>query len=160
VFQSEIATRLALDHMLSSTDFDVTFHPERKISIIHFAKDNTIEAVETADGVTVAEGGAFVFAAGNMVQLLETSQMRDSIPMMGICGVTQNIDPGLEFWKNKKMPQRPIKSVTAGHVGGITKCLITPDFLYEQHDDGSIKRGDDARPILKSMYTLTLQNLT
>jgi len=151
-FQSEIATRLALDHMLNSTDFDVTFHPETKISSIRFAKDNTIEALETADGVTVAEGGAFVFAAGNMVELLETSQMRDSIPMMGICGVTQNIDPGLEFWKDKKMPQRPIKSVTAGHVGGITKCVITPDFLYEQHYDGSIKRGDDAGPILKSMY--------
>jgi glycine/D-amino acid oxidase-like deaminating enzyme len=151
-FQSEIATRLALDYMVTSTDFAVTFHPETEISTIRFGDDGAIEALETADGATVATGGTFVFAAGNMVRLLETSQMRDPIPMMGICGVTQNIDPGLEFWQGKKTPKRPIKSVTAGHIGGITKCVITPDFVYEHHEDGSIKRGDDGRLIVHSMY--------
>ena len=151
-FQSEIATRLALDHMVKSAGFDVTFHPETETSNIRFASDGSIEALETADGAAVAEGGTFVFAAGNLVKLFETSQMRDFIPMMGICGVTQNIDPGLEFWKGKKTPQRPIKSVTAGDVGGITKCVITPDFLYEQHENGSIKRDDAGEPIVKSMY--------
>ena len=151
-FQSEIATRLALDCMVASADFAVTFHPGTEISAIRFGDDGAIEALETADGATVATGGTFVFAAGNMVKLLETSQMRDPIPMMGICGVTQNIDPGLEFWKGKRTPQRPIKSVTAGHVGGITKCVITPDFVYEKHEDGSIKRGDDGRLIVHSMY--------
>jgi len=151
-FQSEIATRLALDHLVKSAGFDVTFHPDTAISKIRFASDGSIEALETVDGAAVAEGGTFVFAAGNLVKLFETSQMRDPIPMMGICGVTQNIDPGLEFWKGKKTPRRPIKSVTAGGVGGITKCVITPDFLYEQHEDGSIKRGEAGEPIVKSMY--------
>ncbi|UCG11563.1 MAG: FAD-dependent oxidoreductase [Deltaproteobacteria bacterium] len=151
-FQSEIATRLALDYMVKSTGFNVTFHPETEISNIRFAADGCIEALETADGSAVAEGGTFVFGAGNIVKLFETSQMSDSIPMMGICGVTQNIDPGLEFWKGKKTPRRPIKSVTAGDLGGITKCVITPDFFYEQHEDGSIKRGDDGESIIKSMY--------
>lgn len=151
-FQSETATRLVLDYMVKSTAFDVTFHPKTEISNIHFAADGRIAALETADGSAVAEGGTFVFAAGNIANLFETSQMRDSIPMMGICGVTQNIDPSLEFWKGKKMPRRPIKSVTAGDLGGITKCVITPDFFYEQHEDGSIKRGDDGAPIVKSMY--------
>jgi hypothetical protein len=138
--------------MVTSTGFNVTFHPETEIAQIRFAADGCIEALETADGSAVAEGSTFVFAAGNMVKLFETSQMRDPIPMMGICGVTQNIDPGLEFWKGKKTPRRPIKSVTAGDVGGITKCVITPDFVYEQHEDGSIKRGDDGDPMVKSMY--------
>jgi glycine/D-amino acid oxidase-like deaminating enzyme len=151
-FQSEIATRLALDHMVKSAGFDVTFHPETEISNIRFAEDGSMEALEIADGSAVAEGGTFVFAAGNIVKLLETAQMREPIPMMGICGVTQNIDPGLEFWKGKETPQRPIKSVTAGDVGGITKCVITPDFIYEQLEDGSIKRGGDGEPIVKSMY--------
>jgi glycine/D-amino acid oxidase-like deaminating enzyme len=151
-FQSEIATRLALDHMVKSAGFDVTFHPETEISNIRFAEDGSMEALEIADGSAVAEGGTFVFAAGNIVKLLETAQMREPIPMMGICGVTQNIDPGLEFWKGKETPQRPIKSVTAGDVGGITKCVITPDFVYEQLEDGSIKRGGDGEPIVKSMY--------
>jgi glycine/D-amino acid oxidase-like deaminating enzyme len=151
-FQSEIATRLVLDYMVESAEFAVTFHPETEISAVRFAEDGGMEALETADGATVAAGGAFVFAAGNMVRLLETAQMRDCIPMMGICGVTQNIDPGLEFWKGKRTPQRPIKSVTAGHVGGITKCVITPDFVYEQHEDGSIKRGDDGGLVVHSMY--------
>jgi len=151
-FQAEIAARLVLEYMVKSTGFKVTFHPETEISNIRFAADGIIEALETADGFAVAEGGTFVFAAGNLVKLFETSQMRDSIPMMGICGVTQNIDPGLEFWQGKKTPRRPIKSVTAGDLGGITKCVITPDFFYEQHEDGSIKRGDDGEPIVKSMY--------
>jgi len=151
-FQSEIATRLALDHMLKSAGFDVRFHPQTEIANIRFAEDGSIEALETADGTAVAEGGTFVFAAGNMVKLLETSRMRDPIPMMGICGVTQNIDPGLDFWKGKKTPRRPIKSVTAGDVGGITKCVITPDFVYEQQADGSIKRGADSKPMVKSIY--------
>jgi len=151
-FQSEIATRLALDYMVESAGFDVTFHPETEITNIRFAEEGCIEALETADGSAVAEGGTFVFAAGNMAKLFETSQMRDSIPMMGICGVTQNIDPGLEFWKGKQTPRRPIKSVTAGELGGVTKCVITPDFFYELHEDGSIKRGDDGEPIVKSMY--------
>jgi len=151
-FQSEIATRLALDYMVKSADFAVTFHPETEISAIRFGDGGAIAALETADGDTVAAGGTFVFATGNMVRLLEASQMRDPIPMMGICGVTQNIDPGLEFWQGRTTPQRPIKSVTAGHVGGITKCVITPDFVYEQHEDGSIKRGDDGGLIVRSMY--------
>jgi len=50
------------------------------------------------------------------------------------------------------MPRRPIKSVTAGDIGGITKCVITPDFVYEQYADGSVKRSDDGEPIVKSMY--------
>ncbi len=151
-FQSEIAASLVLDYMVKSTGFNVTFHPETEISDIRFAADGRIETLETEDGSAVAEGGTFVFAAGNMLKLFETFQMRDSIPMMGICGVTQNIDPGLEFWKGKKTPRRPIKSVTAGDLGGVTKCVITPDFFYEQHEDGSIKRGDDGEPIVKSMY--------
>ena len=151
-FQSEIAARLVLDYMVRSTGFKVTFHPQTEISNICFAADGSIEALETADGSAVAESGTFVFAAGNMVKLFETSLLRNSIPIMGICGVTQNIDPGLEFWKGKKTPRRPMKSVTAGNLGGITKCVITPDFFYEQHEDGSIKRGDDGEPLVKSMY--------
>ena len=151
-FQSEIAARLVLDYMVKSTGFKVTFHPETEISNIRFAADGSIEALETADGSAVAESGTFVFAAGNMVKLFETSLLRNSIPIMGICGVTQNIDPGLEFWKGKKTPLRPMKSVTAGNLGGITKCVITPDFFYEQHEDGSIKRGDNGEPLVKSMY--------
>ena len=151
-FQAEIATRLVLDYMVKSRDFKVTFHPETEIFDIRFAADGSIEALLTADGSAVAEDGTFVFAAGNLVQLFERSQMRDSIPMMGICGVTQNIDPGLKFWQGKKAPRNPIKSVTAGDLGGITKCVITPDFFYEQHDDSSIKRGDDGEPLVKSMY--------
>jgi hypothetical protein len=151
-FQSEIATRLALDHMAKSADFAVTFHPETEIAALRFGDDGAIEALETADGATVAAGGTFVFATGNLVKLLETSQMRDPLPMMGICGVTQNVEPGLGFWQGRKPPQGPVKSVTAGHVGGITKCVITPDFAYEQHEDGSIKRGDDGEPIVRSMY--------
>jgi len=151
-FQSEIATRLALSHMVKSSDFNVTFHPKTKISNIRFAEDGSIEALETADGIAVVEADAFVFAAGNMVKLFETSQVRDSIPMMGICGVTQNIDPGVEFWKGKKTPLRPIKSVTAGEVGGITKCVLTPDNVYEHDEDGSIKRSDNGEPIVQSLY--------
>jgi hypothetical protein len=151
-FQSEIATRLTLDYMVKSADFDVTFHPKIEIANIRFGEDNSIQALETADGATVAEGGTYVFAAGNMVRLFETSKMLDSIPMMGICGVTQNVDPGLDFWEGTRKPRRPIKSVTAGHVGGITKCVITPDFVYEQHQDGRIKRGGDGEPIVKSLY--------
>ena len=151
-FQSEIATPLALDYMVKSTGFKVTFHPNTEISSIRFAEDSSIVALQTAESSVMAEGGTFVFAAGNMVKLFETSQMRDSIPMMGICGVTQNIDPGLEFWKGKRTPRRPIKSVTAGDLGGITKCVITPDFFYEQHRDGSIKRDNHGEPIVKSMY--------
>jgi glycine/D-amino acid oxidase-like deaminating enzyme len=151
-FQSEIATRLALDYMVKSALFEVTFHQETEIANIRFAEDGSIEALEASDGATVAQGGTFVFAAGNMVRLFETSRMRDPIPMMGICGVTQNIDPGLEFWKGKKTPQRPIKSVTAGDIAGITKCVITPDCVYEQHEDGSIRRTNDGRPVLKSVY--------
>ena len=151
-FQSEIAARLVLDHMVKTAGFDVTFHPETEISTIRFAVDGRIEALETADGSSVAAGGVFVFATGNMVTLLEVSQMSGSIPMMGICGVTQNIDPGQEFWLGKKTPQRPIKSVTAGDVGGITKCVITPDFVYKQNEDGSVKRDDDGEPIVKSMF--------
>jgi glycine/D-amino acid oxidase-like deaminating enzyme len=151
-FQSEIATRLALDYMVESADFNLTFRSETEISNIRFAEDGSIEALETADGATVAEGGTYVFAAGNLVKLFETSQMRDPIPMMGICGVTQNIDPGLEFWQGKKTPRWPIKSVTAGDVGGITKCVITPDFVYEQHEDGSVNHGADGERIVKSMY--------
>ena len=130
----------------------MTFHSETEISDIRFAADGSIEALLTADSSALVEGDTFVFAAGNMVKLFERSQMRDSIPMMGICGVTQNIDPGLEFWQGKKTPRRPIKSVTAGDLGGITKCVITPDFFYEQHEDGSIKRGNNGEPIVKSMY--------
>jgi glycine/D-amino acid oxidase-like deaminating enzyme len=151
-FQSEIAARLVLDHMTTHTGFNVTFHPQTKISTIRFAENGRIEALEAADGTAVAENGTFVFAAGNLVNLFETSKIRDAIPIMGICGVTQNIDPGLEFWKGKTMPRRPIKSVTAGDVGGITKCVITPDYAYEQHADGSVKRGDDGQPVVKSMY--------
>jgi hypothetical protein len=151
-FQSEIATRLALHYMVTSADFAVKFHPETEIAVIRFGDDGAIEALETADGAKVASGGAFVFAAGNMVRLFEISQMRDAIPMMGICGVTQNIDPGLEFWQGKRTPRRPIKSVTAGQIGGITKCVITPDFVYEEHEDGSIKRDDDGGLIVRSMY--------
>ncbi|MEJ2655883.1 MAG: FAD-dependent oxidoreductase [Desulfobacterales bacterium] len=151
-FQSEVATRLLLDHMVKLAGYSVTFHPETEISNIRFAGDGCIEGLETTDGRVVAEGGTFVFAAGNMVKLFETSQMRDAAPIMGICGVTQNIDPGLKFWEGKKMPQRPIKSVTAGEIGGITKCVITPDFVYEHCADGSVKRDDDGRPVVKSMY--------
>lgn len=151
-FQSEIATRLVLDHMIKHTGFNVRFHPETRIANIRFAEDGRIEALEASDGKAVAEGGTFVFAAGNLVKLFETSQMQNAVPIMGICGVTQNIDPCLEFWKGKKMPRRPIKSVTAGDIGGITKCVITPDFTYEQHADGSVKRGDDGEPLVKSMY--------
>ncbi len=151
-FQSEIAARLVLNHMIKHTGFNVTFHPETPISNIRFAEDGHIEALETSDGTAVAEGGTFVFAAGNLLRLFEKVQMRDAVPIMGICGVTQNIDPGLEFWKGKKMPRRPIKSVTAGDIGGITKCVITPDFVYEQHPDGSVKRSDDGEPVVKSMY--------
>jgi glycine/D-amino acid oxidase-like deaminating enzyme len=151
-FQSEIAARLVLDHMVKHAGFNVTFHPATKISNIRFAENGRIEALETADGTAVAEGGTFVFAAGNLVKLFETSQMRDVVSIMGICGVTQNIDPGLKFWEGKKMPRRPIKSVTAGGIGGITKCVITPDFAYEQYADGSVKRGDDGKPVIKSMY--------
>ena len=152
-FQSEIAARLVLNHMVEHAGFfNVTFHPETKISNIRFAEDGCIEALETADGTTVAKGGTFLFAAGNLVKLFETSQMRDAVPIMGICGVTQNIDPGLKFWEGKKMPRRPIKSVTAGDIGGITKCVITPDFTYEQYADGSVMRGDDGEPVVKSMY--------
>jgi hypothetical protein len=151
-FQSEIATRVVLDYMVKSADFDVTFHPKVEIANIRFGENGSIQALETTDGAMVAEGGTYVFAAGNMVRLFETSKMRDSIPMMGICGVTQNVDPGLDFWKGKRKPRRPIKSVTAGHVGGITKCVITPDFVYEEHEDGRIKRGGDGKPIVKSLY--------
>jgi hypothetical protein len=122
------------------------------ISNIRFTGDGRIEALETPGGMAVAEGGTFVFAAGNLVNLFEASQMRDAVPIMGICGVTQNIDPGLSFWKGKTMPQLPIKSVTAGDLGGITKCVITPDYTYEQYADGSVKRDDDGRPLVKSMY--------
>ncbi len=151
-FQSEIAARLVLDHMVKHAGFNVMFHPATKISNIRSAENGRIEALETADGTAVAEGGTFVFAAGNLLKLFETAQMRDVVPIMGICGVTQNIDPGLKFWEGKKMPRRPIKSVTAGSIGGITKCVITPDFTYEQYADGSVKHGDDGKPILKSMY--------
>ena len=151
-FQSEIAARLVLNHMIKHAGFNVTFHPETLISNIRFAEDGRIEALETSDGTAVAEDGTFVFAAGNLLNLLESVQMRDTVPIMGICGVTQNIDPGLEFWKGKKMPRRPIKSVTAGDIGGITKCVITPDFVYEQYADGSVKRGDNGEPVVKSMY--------
>jgi glycine/D-amino acid oxidase-like deaminating enzyme len=151
-FQSEIAARLVLHHMEKHAGFNITFHPETKISNIRFAADGRIEALETEGGTAVAGGGTFVFAAGNLVKLFETSQMRNVVPIMGICGVTQNIDPGLKFWKGKKMPRRPIKSVTAGDIGGITKCVITPDFTYEQYADGSVKRGDDGEPVVKSMY--------
>jgi glycine/D-amino acid oxidase-like deaminating enzyme len=151
-FQSEIAARLVLRHMEKHAGFNVTFHPATKVSNIRFAEDGSIEALETGDGMAVAEGGIFVFAAGNLVRLFETSHMRDVVPIMGICGVTQNIDPGLKFWEGKKMPRRPIKSVTAGDIGGITKCVITPDFTYMQNADGSVKRGDDGEPIVKSMY--------
>jgi hypothetical protein len=151
-FQSEVAARLVLDHMVKHAGFNVTFRPETKICNIRFAEDGLIEALETSDGTTAAAGGTFVFAAGNLLELFETSKMRDGVPIMGICGVTQNIDPGLKFWKGKKMPRRPIKSVTAGDIGGITKCVITPDFAYEQSADGSVKRGDDGEPIVKSMY--------
>jgi glycine/D-amino acid oxidase-like deaminating enzyme len=151
-FQAEIAARLVLNHMVEHAGFNVTFYPETKISNIRFAEDGRIEALETADGTAVVKGGTFVFAAGNLLKLFETSQMRDAVPIMGICGVTQNIDPGLKFWKGKRMPRRPIKSVTAGDIGGITKCVITPDFVYEQYADGSVKRGDDGEPVVKSMY--------
>ena len=151
-FQSEIAARLVLNHMIKHTGFNVTFHPETPISNIRFAEDGHIEALEASDGTAVAEGGTFVFAAGNLLRLFEKAQIRDAVPIMGICGVTQNIDPGLEFWKGKKMPRRPIKSVTAGDIGGITKCVITPDFVYEQNADGSVKRSDDGETVVKSMY--------
>jgi glycine/D-amino acid oxidase-like deaminating enzyme len=151
-FQSEIATRLVLHHMEKHGGFNVIFHPKTKISNIRFAADGRVEALETKGGTAVAEGGTFVFAAGNLIKLFEASQMRDVVPIMGICGVTQNIDPGLKFWEGKKMPRRPIKSVTAGDIAGITKCVITPDFTYEQYADGSVKRGDDGEPIVKSMY--------
>lgn len=151
-FQSEFAARLVLNHMVEHAGFNVTFHPETKISNIQFAEDGRIEALVTADGAAVAGDGTFVFAAGNLLNLFETSQMRDAVPIMGICGVTQNIDPGLKFWEGKKMPRRPIKSVTAGDIGGITKCVITPDFTYEQYADGSIKRDNNGEPIVKSMY--------
>jgi hypothetical protein len=151
-FQSEIATRLALDYMVQSADFAVTFHPKIEIANLRFGKDGSIQALETTAGATVAEGGTYVFAAGNMVRLFETARMRDPIPMMGICGVTQNVDPGLDFWKGKRKPRRAIKSVTAGHVGGITKCVITPDFVYGEHEDGRIKRDGDGKPIVKSLF--------
>jgi glycine/D-amino acid oxidase-like deaminating enzyme len=151
-FQSEIAARLLLHHMVAHSGFNVTFHLETKISNIRFAEDGRIEALETADGTVVAGDGTFVFAAGNLLNLFETSQMRDAVSIMGICGVTQNIDPGLKFWKGKRMPRRPIKSVTAGDIGGITKCVITPDFTYEQYADGSVKRDNNGEPIVKSMY--------
>jgi len=151
-FQSEIAARLVLNHMIKHAGFNVTFHPETLISNLRFAEDGRIEALETSDGTAVAEDGTFVFAAGNLLNLFESVQIRDAVPIMGICGVTQNIDPGLEYWKGKKMPWRPIKSVTAGDIGGITKCVITPDFVYEQYADGSVKRSDDGKPIVKSMY--------
>ena len=151
-FQSEVAARLVLHHMETHAGFNVTFHPETKISNIRFAEDGGIEALETADGTVVAEGGTFVFAAGNLVKLFETSQMRDVVPIMGICGVTQNIDPGLKFWEGKQMPRRPIKSVTAGDIGGIIKCVITPDFSYAHNADGSVKRDDDGEHVVKSMY--------
>ena len=151
-FQSEIATRLALGHMVKSSDFNVTFHPKTKISNIRFAEDGSIEALETADSAAVFKADTFVFAAGNMVKLFETSQMRDCIPMMGICGVTQNIDPGLEFWKGKKTPRRAIKSVTAGDIGGITKCVLTPDNVYKHDEDDLIKRDDNGEPIVISLY--------
>jgi glycine/D-amino acid oxidase-like deaminating enzyme len=150
--QSEIATRMALDHMVGHVDFRVTFHPETIIAKIRFAQDGRIEALETADGTVVAADGMFVFATGNLLDLFERSHMRHALPMMGICGVTQNIDPGLTFWQGKNIPRRPIKSVTAGDVGGITKCVITPDFSYEQHEDGSVRRSDDGEPLVKSMY--------
>jgi glycine/D-amino acid oxidase-like deaminating enzyme len=151
-FQSEIAARLVLNYMTTHAGFNVTFHPETLISNIRFAEDGRIEALETSDGTAVAEDGTFVFAAGNLLNLLDSVQIGDAVPIMGICGVTQNIDPGLEFWKGKKMPRRPIKSVTAGDIGGITKCVITPDFVYEQYADGSVKRGDNGEPVVKSMY--------
>ena len=151
-FQSEIAARLVLQYMVEHAGFNVTFHPESTISNIRFGEDGCIEALETSDGRMLADGGTFVFAAGNLIKLFEISQMRDAVPIMGICGVTQNIDPGLKFWEGKKMPRRPIKSVTAGDIGGITKCVITPDFTYEQYADGSVKRGDDGEPVVKSMY--------
>jgi glycine/D-amino acid oxidase-like deaminating enzyme len=151
-FQSEIAARLVLRHMEQHAGFNVTFHRGTKISNIRFAEDGRIEGLEAADGTVAAEGGIFVFAAGNLVKLFEISQMRDVVPIMGICGVTQNVDPGLKFWDGKKMPRRPIKSVTAGDIGGITKCVITPDFSYEQNADGSVKRGDGGEPVVKSMY--------
>jgi hypothetical protein len=151
-FQSEVAARLVLNHMVAHSGFNVTFHPETKISNIRFAEDGRIGALETADGTLVAGDGTFVFAAGNLLNLFETSRMRDAVPIMGICGVTQNIDPGLKFWEGKKMPRRPIKSVTAGDIGGITKCVITPDFTYEQYADGSVKRDNNGEPIVKSMY--------
>ena len=151
-FQSEVAARLVLGHMIEHAGFNVIFHPGTKISNIRFDEDGCIEALETADGMAVAAGGTFVFAAGNLVKLFGTSQMQDAVPIMGICGVTQNIDPGLTFWEGKKMPRRPIKSVTAGDIGGITKCVITPDFVYEQYADGSVKRNDTGEPVVKSMY--------
>lgn len=150
--QSEVATRLALEYMAGHVDFNVTFHPGTPITTLRFADDGRIEAMETADGTVVAKDGAIVFATGNLIELCETSHMRDAVPMMGICGVTQNIEPGLAFWEGKKLPRRPIKSVTAGKKGGITKCVITPDFSYEQHADGSVKRGDNGEPVVKSMY--------
>lgn len=151
-FQSEIAARLVLNHMIKHAGFNVTFHPETPITNIRFAEDGRIEALETSDGTAVAEGGTFVFAAGNLLKLFEKVQLRNAVPIMGICGVTQNIDPGLEFWKGKIMPRRPIKSVTAGDIGGITKCVITPDFVYEHNADGSVKRSNDGEPVVKSMY--------
>jgi glycine/D-amino acid oxidase-like deaminating enzyme len=151
-FQSEIAARLVLHHMEKHAGFNVTFHPGTEISNIRFAEDGSIKALETADGAAVAGSGTFVFAAGNLVNLFETSQMRDVVPIIGICGVTQNIDPGLAFWDGKTMPRRPIKSVTAGDIGGITKCVISPDFTYAQYADGSVKRGDDGEPVVTSMY--------
>jgi hypothetical protein len=151
-FQSEIATRLALDYMVRSAAFAVTFHPKIAIATTRFGENGSIQALETPDGATVAEGGTYVFAAGNMVRLFETAKMRDPIPMMGICGVTQNVDPGLDFWRGKRKPRQPIKSVTAGHLGGITKCVITPDFVYAQHGDGRIKRDGDGKPIVKSLF--------
>ena len=151
-FQSEVAARFVLDYMVKHKSFNVTFHPETKISSIRFAEDGCIEALETSNGTTVADGGTFLFSAGNLLKLFETSEMRDVVPIMGICGVTQNVDPGLKFWEGKRMPRRPIKSVTAGDVGGITKCVITPDFTYALNADGSVKRGDDGEPVIKSMY--------
>ena len=57
----------------------------------------------------------------------------------------------LEYLLRPRSPD-DLVHVGRGDLGGVTKCVITPDFFYEQHEDGSIKRGDDGEPIVKSMY--------
>lgn len=143
--QSEVFSRELLKYMQQSQDFHVEFHGETEITNVKYADDKK-SIVSLDSSIGPIEGDSFIFATGNMLGLLEKAHLRDGVPMIGICGVTQNIRPSKEFWekleKEKKgggFPSAAIKSVTPGPNGGVVKCVITPMIEYEKNPDGTYK---------------------